>query len=107
MRVPRLRITVEWVPVARPTLRSFTIKRAMLAVVVLALLSKGGVWLYREWPRPYRQYIRIRTGADAITGETTWQWHWFDMRRPDDRARLGRLKAELQGSHKSWGWGRG
>jgi hypothetical protein len=107
MRLPRVRFTVEWVTVSRLSLRSFTIERLMLAVVVLALMSKCGVWLYREWPRPYMQYIRVRAEPDVVTGKDKWEWHWFDMRRPEERVRFKRLKAELEASRRSHGGGKG
>lgn len=107
MMLPRVRFTVEWVTVSRPSLRSFTIKRLMFAIVVLALISKGGVWLYREWPRPYMRQIHFEVETDVVTGERKFERYWFDMRRPEERVRFERLKARLEASHKHWGWGRG
>ena len=107
MRVPRVQVTVEWVRVPMPRLRDLarpSLKWMLAVVAVLAILSKGGVWLYREWPRPYMEYIRINGPSPGRSGDRRY---WFDTRRPEEAAALARLKAQWRSSRVSHGWGKG
>jgi hypothetical protein len=79
----------------------------MLAVLVLAIFSKGGVWLYRERPRPYMEYVRIDHIGKPLPGQPKKGISWFDTRVPEEATALEELKDQLKASHGSWGWGKG
>ena len=106
MRAPRVRLPIEWVEVRllRPRIpRRVTLRGMLIGVAVLALMSKSGVWLYRQWPGSYMLYIRIEGPGP---GPHYSKLILFDTRNPAEAAAMQIMKADLTARRIDFEWGR-